>query len=73
MTFKGNWAGQSGLVQVQLLLTQHPLAFAAMVAWRCSIFHWSGRSNWPTAWDLKTILSLHGGGTYMSLGKYALI
>jgi hypothetical protein len=45
--------GQSGLVQSQLLLMQHCLAAAALIACHCSISHLSSRSNGSTLPDLK--------------------
>ena len=45
--------GQTKLMQLRLLLTQHLLAVAAMVVWRCSRIHRSCRSNGSIAPDLK--------------------
>ena len=35
----GCFAGLSGLVQVQLVLTQHLLAVVATIVWQCSIIN----------------------------------
>jgi hypothetical protein len=45
--------GQSGLLQLRLLLTQQMLALAALVILRCSTFHRTGRSNGPILVVLK--------------------
>lgn len=45
--------GQTGLVQPQLLLTQHLFAVAAVLFWQRRKFHQSGGSNWSTAPDLR--------------------
>jgi hypothetical protein len=44
VTIKVCNAGQSGLVQARLMLTQKNLACAASLVWQCSIFHQSGHS-----------------------------
>ena len=50
---RGLLSGQTGLVHTRLLLTQHLLAVAAMVVWRCSRFHRSGRSISSTELNVK--------------------
>ena len=50
---RGPLSGQTGLVHTRLLLTQHLLAVVAMVVWRCSRFHRSGRSISSTELNVK--------------------
>jgi len=47
--------GRSGLVQVQLLLAQHPFAASEARVWLCNIFHRTGRSKRSMLVDLKLI------------------
>ena len=53
----GRFAGQTGLMQLRLLLTQHLLAVVAERLPQCGEFHRSGRSSGPTATDIKLTFS----------------
>ena len=50
------FAGQTGLMQVQLLLTQHSFAFAASLSLHCSLGRGSGHSMVPITVNFKPTL-----------------
>jgi len=62
--------GQTGLMQMQPLLTQHLLAAAARDIWQRSICHQSSRSNRSSARDLKLTIRCT---VHSSVGKIKLV
>ena len=56
----GCFAGQTGLMHVRLLLTQHFLALAASLIGQCSTFHQTGRSNASIRTNLRRVFASLG-------------
>ena len=54
------FCGQTGLMHVRLLLTQHFLALAASLIGQCSTFHQTGRSNASIRTNLRRVFASLG-------------